>query len=87
MIVKNFIFCFMFMTNAFAQDILIGANGLIGIINTNSTAGVGLGINGEHRFASYPLSLRLSAKIYSASFDDSPYLRGYTHGLKIVYSI
>jgi len=81
--IKHLLLSFLLLTNLlFAQDILVGVNGSVGIINTNSMAGIGVGINGEYRFASYPFSVRLSAKIYNASFDDSPYLQGYTHTFK-----
>lgn len=83
---KSLIFCFILMTKIlFAQDILIGGSGSIGIINNNSNTSLGLGINAEYRPISLPFSFRLSAKYYNSEFDNSQlYLVTYNHTLKTV---
>jgi hypothetical protein len=82
---KSLLLSFLFIANTlFAQDIFLGANGTIGIISNTSLAGIGLGINGEYRFASYPFSLRLTGKVYNSEIDGVPTLVTYIHDLKTV---
>ena len=83
---KSFIFCFILITKTlFAQDILLGGSGTIGIINNNSNTGLGLNISSEYCPISLPFSFRLSAKYYNSEFDNSQlYLGTYNHTLKIV---
>ncbi len=67
-----------------AQKIFVGGSGSIGIWNSKSSTGIGLGVFGEYEPNSSPFSIRISTKVYNAPFFNSLYLGGYTHTFKIV---
>lgn len=74
-----------------SQSILVGLNGDIGIINTNSETGVGIGLNGEYKSEKLPFSLRLGYRIYTASFSDEQYLSKHSYHIStldgdVIYS-
>ncbi len=69
----------------FAQKIFIGGNGTIGIINKNSTSGLGISINVEYCYDYIPFSFRLSTKCYYSEFSNSQlYLATYDYILKTI---
>lgn len=83
---KLLILFFMIITKTlFAQDVFLGGNGTVGIINKNSNTGLGISINGEYRSASLPFSFRLSAKYYNSEFSNKQlYLVTYNHTLETI---
>ncbi|GJQ61183.1 MAG: hypothetical protein SCALA702_02360 [Melioribacteraceae bacterium] len=68
----------------YSQTLYLGANGDIGIINTNSKTGIGLGLNGEYKLQTLPFSLRFTYRVYTATFSDAEKLSKHSYNMSVI---